>query len=81
MSLDALLTYSIFTDRTVPTALRRQYDEISIGTGEEARGAERDRTVDLRLAKPALSQLSYSPVETATLIELLGSSSKDVGFR
>ena len=25
------------------------------------RGAERDRTVDLRLAKPALSQLSYSP--------------------
>src|SRR5262245_52512844 len=25
-------------------------------------GAERDRTVDLRLAKPALSQLSYSPV-------------------
>ena len=25
------------------------------------RGAERDRTDDLRLAKPALSQLSYSP--------------------
>ena len=25
-------------------------------------GAERDRTDDLRLAKPALSQLSYSPV-------------------
>ena len=25
-------------------------------------GAERDRTVDLRLAKPALSQLSYSPL-------------------
>ena len=24
-------------------------------------GAERGRTVDLRLAKPALSQLSYSP--------------------
>ena len=24
-------------------------------------GAERDRTADLRLAKPALSQLSYSP--------------------
>ena len=24
-------------------------------------GAERARTVDLRLAKPALSQLSYSP--------------------
>ena len=29
----------------------------SFGSG----GAERDRTVDLRLAKPALSQLSYSP--------------------
>jgi hypothetical protein len=26
------------------------------------RGADRDRTDDLRLAKPALSQLSYSPV-------------------
>ena len=25
-------------------------------------GADRDRTDDLRLAKPALSQLSYSPV-------------------
>ena|ERR1044071_2648757 len=25
------------------------------------RGADRDRTDDLRLAKPALSQLSYSP--------------------
>ena len=29
------------------------------------RGAERDRTDDLRLAKPALSQLSYSPKEWA----------------
>jgi hypothetical protein len=28
-------------------------------------GAERDRTDDLRLAKPALSQLSYSPVGVA----------------
>ena len=28
-------------------------------------GAERDRTDDLRLAKPALSQLSYSPVGLA----------------
>jgi hypothetical protein len=26
-------------------------------------GADRDRTDDLRLAKPALSQLSYSPEE------------------
>ena len=28
---------------------------------EEASGADQDRTDDLRLAKPALSQLSYSP--------------------
>tara|TARA_Y100000588_G_scaffold377316_1_gene456289 strand:+ start:424 stop:537 length:114 start_codon:yes stop_codon:yes gene_type:complete len=26
-------------------------------------GADRDRTDDLRLAKPALSQLSYSPTD------------------
>jgi hypothetical protein len=26
-------------------------------------GADRDRTDDLRLAKPALSQLSYSPID------------------
>jgi hypothetical protein len=30
-------------------------------SGRKIRGAERDRTDDLRLAKPALSQLSYSP--------------------
>jgi hypothetical protein len=29
---------------------------------EHPRGAGRDRTDDLRLAKPALSQLSYSPL-------------------
>ncbi len=28
---------------------------------EKLGGGERDRTVDLRLAKPALSQLSYTP--------------------
>jgi hypothetical protein len=28
-------------------------------------GADRDRTDDLRLAKPALSQLSYSPTQRA----------------
>ena len=31
------------------------------------RGADRDRTDDLRLAKPALSQLSYSPETSAHL--------------
>ena len=34
-------------------------------------GADRDRTDDLRLAKPALSQLSYSP-ENACRLELVG---------
>ena len=28
---------------------------------DKSGGADRDRTGDLRLAKPALSQLSYSP--------------------
>src|ERR1043165_3108680 len=31
---------------------------------QKHRGADRDRTDDLRLAKPALSQLSYSPVSS-----------------
>src|SRR4029079_19548045 len=31
----------------------------------EVGGADRDRTDDLRLAKPALSQLSYSPEDCA----------------
>ena len=39
-------------------ALRRE--EASLGDSEVG-GADRDRTDDLRLAKPALSQLSYSP--------------------
>src|SRR5688572_24083335 len=30
-------------------------------------GADRDRTDDLRLAKPALSQLSYSPEDKRTM--------------
>jgi hypothetical protein len=34
----------------------RRLEESWIGSG-----ADRDRTDDLRLAKPALSQLSYSP--------------------
>ena len=32
-----------------------------IASSREVGGAERDRTADLRLAKPPLSQLSYSP--------------------
>src|SRR5262245_50855475 len=37
-------------------------------------GAERDRTDDLRLAKPALSQLSYSPVQPL-MLKCVGRSS------
>jgi hypothetical protein len=40
-------------------------------------GAGRDRTDDLRLAKPALSQLSYSPVELLRDFFLL----MNVGYR
>ena len=36
------------------------FAKLSYGNG----GADRDRTDDLRLAKPALSQLSYSPAKT-----------------
>ena len=35
---------------------------VALSRSPRIRGAERDRTDDLRLAKPALSQLSYSPV-------------------
>ena len=34
----------------------------TLSRGLEICGADRDRTDDLRLAKPALSQLSYSPI-------------------
>ncbi len=33
-------------------------------------GAEGDRTLDLRLAKPALSQLSYGPIEPCPRVNL-----------
>ena len=35
-------------------------------------GADRDRTDDLRLAKPALSQLSYSPEDTLPISQTGG---------
>ena len=49
-------------DRSLP---RKLFGAASLGRDAAAGGAERDRTVDLRLAKPALSQLSYSPKEWA----------------
>jgi hypothetical protein len=51
-------------DRATLTASLLAEDELS--------GADRDRTDDLRLAKPALSQLSYSPEKAKThVVELL----------
>ena len=38
--------------------MRKTQKKSKTGAG----GADRDRTDDLRLAKPALSQLSYSPI-------------------
>jgi hypothetical protein len=42
---------------------------LGVGRLEESHpsGADRDRTDDLRLAKPALSQLSYSPVRSPSI--------------
>jgi hypothetical protein len=45
----------------VPTELVAQWRKSFVGRASRASGADRDRTDDLRLAKPALSQLSYSP--------------------
>ncbi len=41
--------------------LRDLFENGSTRTSESAGGADRDRTDDPRLAKPVLSQLSYSP--------------------
>ncbi len=54
-----ILNDSIVKDRAAHSRLVRLADENSPG------GADRDRTDDLRLAKPALSQLSYSPLMRA----------------
>jgi hypothetical protein len=51
------------------SALERASKRRSVVTlrNETRGGADRDRTDDLGFAKPALSQLSYSPVEAPTL--------------
>src|SRR5258708_17574804 len=61
---------------TVPESKAHRGSVMGSATGEDTtspsprhlsgrfRGADRDRTDDLRLAKPALSQLSYSPGST-----------------
>ena len=51
-------------DRCVRTAGGRRCTAVHTG---KLGGADRDRTDDLRLAKPALSQLSYSPEEVVGL--------------
>ena len=64
-SLGALwMLQNLFScQRTTRTSLARYCDLINrVRRPDETCGAERDRTDDLRLAKPALSQLSYSPV-------------------
>jgi hypothetical protein len=63
-SIGTLLVYFVFREqRTFPRESASSYQLSTTPTslGEEAGGADRDRTGDLRLAKPALSQLSYSP--------------------
>ena len=50
-----------FSNRLGPTDVATRVD-VDSGPG----GAGRDRTDDLRLAKPALSQLSYSPIARRT---------------
>ena len=42
---------------------RRQMPSGPEGPGKPAGGGERDRTDDLMLAKHALSQLSYAPIQ------------------
>ena len=47
-----------------PAALEGRIQTPRLSRRENIGGADRDRTDDLRLAKPALSQLSYSPTTT-----------------
>ena len=58
----------LFDQRRSCLIFRRQHEALSrrLATG----GANRDRTDDLKLAKLALSQLSYGPV---VVVEILGS--------
>src|SRR5262245_9267417 len=52
---------SVFKDRCDPDS--SPGGPRTAGHRENLGGADRDRTDDLRLAKPALSQLSYSPMD------------------
>ena len=45
---------------------------LKLKTLERYGGAEGDRTLDLRLAKPALSQLSYGPTSQGMAPNLIG---------
>ena len=57
VNLSPLGVYSIVRERAGEVAALAAFECLTRKSG----GAERDRTDDLRLAKPALSQLSYSP--------------------
>ena len=73
-------SYSIVKDRAESCGLtpgrlfeaaRPRLEGTSESTlGGTVGGADRDRTDDLRLAKPALSQLSYSPSSRAGMVGL-----------
>ncbi len=63
-SFDISSRYSIVNERWQGLALPVRNRHVSAAANEIRCGADRDRTDDLRLAKPALSQLSYSPVGT-----------------
>jgi hypothetical protein len=53
--------------KTVYSLIARPQSPFPTSKKKKDGGGERDRTDDLRLAKPALSQLSYTPV-----VRLLG---------
>ncbi len=58
----AMPTTGLFRAGRPRRTLRENRIAASAARRPRAGGADRDRTDDLRLAKPALSQLSYSPV-------------------
>ena len=71
-------TYSIVKDRSMYGLFGAGLSgrEPSNDANGDRGGADRDRTDDLRLAKPALSQLSYSPEDkTDNVIERSHTSS------
>jgi hypothetical protein len=69
---------------TEPTTARKNLDIFAARHGADLPpahcGADRDRTDDLRLAKPALSQLSYSPVKGDAVVAPKLITAKEAGL-